>query len=466
LLDLQTSKTFLHDDQLAFAELSGDYNPLHVDPLQSRRLLYGEQVVHGIHLVLWGLDRICGEKTDSYSIENLNCVFKAPCRLDDSVELKIYSLENGQACCLFTQKHAVVCEMSVELSKIESQQADDTQELEQLYDLCNTDLSKLSMASGAIDICCKRESVRERFESLYKSIPLQQVSVLISLSTLVGMVCPGRDSVFSEFEINRKKNNDINKLNYTVCNFDDRFNRIQISIKAPHYEGIIISFLRPKPYAVPTYADIRNSHKISCNGKKALVVGGSRGIGAVATKMLASAGAEVYFTYYKCKAEAESIMTECNSSGANTRTFAFDILDTDPSPLEFQPDMFLYFATPNAFRGVAGHFSEKLYNQYYEYYVNAFLRLVTQYCTLKQVGIFYPSSVAIDENVPAMQEYIKAKTVGEKCCSQLQREHSKWSVLSPRLPRTMSDQTNSIFAVNNADPVQLLAGYMKQLVEV
>jgi len=49
-------RVFTSDDQLAFAKLSGDYNPLHLDPVLARRLLFGRQVVHGLHALLWSLN--------------------------------------------------------------------------------------------------------------------------------------------------------------------------------------------------------------------------------------------------------------------------------------------------------------------------------------------------------------------------------------------------------------------------
>ena len=47
--------SFSLDDQVAFAKLSGDYNPVHLDPLKARRTRFGYPVVHGIHLMLWEL---------------------------------------------------------------------------------------------------------------------------------------------------------------------------------------------------------------------------------------------------------------------------------------------------------------------------------------------------------------------------------------------------------------------------
>ena len=51
-----TTRSFSIADQTAFATLSGDFNPLHIDAVAARRLMFGRPVVHGIHLLLWALD--------------------------------------------------------------------------------------------------------------------------------------------------------------------------------------------------------------------------------------------------------------------------------------------------------------------------------------------------------------------------------------------------------------------------
>ena len=40
------TRVFTMDDQRAFARLSGDCNPLHVDAVRARRLLFGGPVIH------------------------------------------------------------------------------------------------------------------------------------------------------------------------------------------------------------------------------------------------------------------------------------------------------------------------------------------------------------------------------------------------------------------------------------
>ena len=41
-------KRFSPTDQSTFAKLSGDYNPIHIDEVAARRLLFGAPVVHGV----------------------------------------------------------------------------------------------------------------------------------------------------------------------------------------------------------------------------------------------------------------------------------------------------------------------------------------------------------------------------------------------------------------------------------
>lgn len=50
------SRRFSIEDQLWFASQSGDWNPVHVDPVEARRTVAGELVVHGIHGLLWTVD--------------------------------------------------------------------------------------------------------------------------------------------------------------------------------------------------------------------------------------------------------------------------------------------------------------------------------------------------------------------------------------------------------------------------
>ena len=62
----EVKRIFNINDQIAFAEISGDYNPVHLDKLIARRSIFGEVIVHGMHLVLWALNEQLNKKDYKY----------------------------------------------------------------------------------------------------------------------------------------------------------------------------------------------------------------------------------------------------------------------------------------------------------------------------------------------------------------------------------------------------------------
>ena len=53
-----SSRQFSWDDQHLFARLSGDVNPMHMDPVVARRTSAGGPVVHGVHLLVWAINEL------------------------------------------------------------------------------------------------------------------------------------------------------------------------------------------------------------------------------------------------------------------------------------------------------------------------------------------------------------------------------------------------------------------------
>ena len=52
------SRCFSLEDQIAFAKLSSDWNPMHLDQAFARRTQVGAPVVHGIHNLVWAADAV------------------------------------------------------------------------------------------------------------------------------------------------------------------------------------------------------------------------------------------------------------------------------------------------------------------------------------------------------------------------------------------------------------------------
>src|SRR4051812_6166239 len=89
------TRRFTTEDQTAFAKLSGDYNPLHLDPVLARRMIYGGPVVHGIHCLLWALDRWLEEEPVAVQLTALEVEFPKPLRVGEEARLFITPADTG-----------------------------------------------------------------------------------------------------------------------------------------------------------------------------------------------------------------------------------------------------------------------------------------------------------------------------------------------------------------------------------
>ena len=91
-------RTFTLDDQRAFAALSGDWNPVHVDPVAARRTIVDGVVVHGVHLLVWAIGCACDAPI---RIARVKAQWKKPLLVDREVELvcepgKLVATSGGQ----------------------------------------------------------------------------------------------------------------------------------------------------------------------------------------------------------------------------------------------------------------------------------------------------------------------------------------------------------------------------------
>src|SRR5512139_2609567 len=96
-------RAFTSDDQLAFARLSGDYNPLHMDPVIARRLLFGQPVVHGLHALLWSADEYLRTRMHGLELRTVKAHFQTGIGLGQTVD------------CIYTDQHEHQVEIRLEI---------------------------------------------------------------------------------------------------------------------------------------------------------------------------------------------------------------------------------------------------------------------------------------------------------------------------------------------------------------
>jgi len=84
------TKTFTEDDVLTFAEISGDQNPIHVDPEFAATTRFKRQLVHGM-LTAGMISAVLGMQLPGpgciYLKQELN--FRAPVYIGDTITAKV-----------------------------------------------------------------------------------------------------------------------------------------------------------------------------------------------------------------------------------------------------------------------------------------------------------------------------------------------------------------------------------------
>src|ERR1700733_10782502 len=90
------SKIFVAADQTKFAALTGDYNPIHMDPIAARRTSAGSPVVHGIHTLLWLLDSVSAQHAEVDGVARLKARFFKPVLVGDQAEVWIVQLSSTE----------------------------------------------------------------------------------------------------------------------------------------------------------------------------------------------------------------------------------------------------------------------------------------------------------------------------------------------------------------------------------
>lgn len=466
-------RSFTSDDQHAFARLSGDSNPLHMNPTIARRLLFGQPVVHGLHALLWGVDEVLRTGMQALELRTVKADFQAGLGLGRTVE------------CIISNQHEDQVEMRLEINETPamgilaawipsgSHRPDILPGALPEPGKCRErSFDEAASASGRLPLYLDAKLAEALFPHLVRLLPPMQIAALLATTRLVGMECPGLHSIYSGLNLAFSPDRGgAPELHYQVADSNPRLRLLMIDVEAPGMRGQIKTFFRPGPQAQAALTDVcRKVEPGEFSEQRALIIGGSRGLGEVAAKLLAAGGAEVIITYYRGEQDAQRVVAEILAHGARADCLQLDALAPSPAlpsrvANRSKPLYLYYFATPFIFGAAKGRFSTQRFATFSEYYVTGFLRTV-QSVAASAAGlqkIFYPSSAAIEELPADMGEYAAAKMAGEILCDFLQKTNPGLCIHKPRLPRVATDQTVSLLPVSNQDPASVILTHLRYL---
>lgn len=443
--------------------MSGDYNPLHVDAIQARRLLFGSPVVHGIHSLLWSLDCWLKSHLEMIEIHSLKAIFALPLKVGEKATLSVKKKGDNFV------KIEVLSGNST-LTKIEFEWKNKGEAYFNSYKKSFPKKKKplelsgeeIDNRTGSLGLYLNIKAAAEMFPHLTKYLSPIQFSTILSTTRLVGNECPGLHSIYSELHLLSSDDNKCTTLKYEVKKFSRPLSLLAMNLVSPNMTGQIMAFVRPKPFKQDSYLKLKNiTERKTFIDQRALVIGGSRGLGEIVAKLLAAGSADVKLTYHQGKDDALRIVKEINLNGGTADCFQFDILREERNLLvdsldNWRPTHLYYFATPFVASGKEGSFSTILFNKFCEYYVSGFSNTIE---TLRKLGLrraFYPSTVYIDESPLNLREYTDAKMKGEMVCMFLEKNNKDFIIYKPRLPRMKTDQTVSLHKIDIQDPVPIM----------
>lgn len=468
-----TERVFTNEDQLAFARLSGDENPLHLDPTSARRLMFGKQVAHGVHALLWALDGYFEVKTPSLRLLTVKAAFQAGIGVGATVKCSYTPADESGLEIRLQVNGAPAAWIKVGWGN-RDQPITTTlpTAIPENLDCRDRPLEELKTASGALPLYLDLPLSQRLFPNLSRMLPPMQLAELLAATRLVGMECPGLHSIFSGLELTYSSQaRGGPQMAYQVVTCNPKISLLLMKISAPGMDGKVKAFIRPKSQRQATFAEVsRRADPEEFASQRAIVIGGSRGLGEVTAKLLAAGGAEVIISYYKGEEDARRVVEEIVSAGARASFFQLNVLAPPADLLSklswgSRPMVLYYFATPFIFGNTKGKFSPARFNKFCDYYVTGFFRTVQ----LLKPGpgglekIFYPSTTAIEEMPVDMGEYAAAKTAGELLCTFLEKTLPGISIDRPRLPRLATDQTVSLLPVDNQKPISLLLSHLRKL---
>jgi acyl dehydratase/NAD(P)-dependent dehydrogenase (short-subunit alcohol dehydrogenase family) len=454
-------------DSAGFARLSGDYNPLHLDRLAARRTQFGDTVVHGIHLLLATLDRTADRWCrNGAGPAALSFAFSNPVRTGASVVIRVTAEPDGSRFRFVAEsEQRVAFTATVELDSTLPGPPHEPEDAESPPAAAWLESFPPTRPSGTVPLRLARAQLASLFPSLSVLKRRSWIADLLATTRIVGMHCPGLHSVYSTGKLRRAGNSDAASMSYRIERTDDRFQMVRMSVEGAELGGQIEALFRPAPVAQPSAQQIASSVAADIfKEQRALVIGGSRGLGELTAKIIAAGGGQVTITYSKGREDAESICAEASQLGRVCNAQQLDVTRVDELPEWLahgssglahgssglaEPFTHVYFfASPPIPRNTTGRWNHPVFEQLSDVYVRAFAAIAHKVLSAeappkRALRFLYPSSVFLDEYEKGFAEYCVAKAAGEALCLQLERQYGVLFA-RPRLPRMRTDQTSGV----------------------
>jgi acyl dehydratase/NAD(P)-dependent dehydrogenase (short-subunit alcohol dehydrogenase family) len=466
---MQAERTFALADLVAFAELSGDFNPLHVNPVAARRTQLGECVAHGIFVLLWALDRLQIHTGSNWQWTRISARFLRPVRASARIVASAKIKNAGEISLAISEAGRVLCQCELTWACANHQPGRVSIALDELprrEKPVQLDLADAMKAGGILDLYWPARQGKALFPALAGAQRPDSLAAMLAMTRVIGMKVPGEHSVFIQFDFTFEPQSDAKQpFTYRVAEYRKSSRRLGIAVESSAGRGMLWALFRPAPVVQPVMATItQRVLPRRFQGRRIIVIGGSRGLGELGAKVLAAGGAEVALSYRMGGDDAHRVVADIVASGGRAVAFQLDIAEAgweaNLSANCTGFDHLGYFATPPLVEGDGRTLDEDLFKKFFAVYAAGLVKVVQWLArsTSGKFALFNASTVAVQSPPLRNLEYAAAKAASEACSRWLAGAYPRAHIHVAQFPRLNTDQTASFLSAGEHDNLETVLG--------
>lgn len=453
-----SKKIFSFRGQSEFSSFSGDFNPIHIDPIAARRTLTGQCIVHGMHCLIWALESLFIR--EQLTVSGVKIRFLKPIFLNEEVTC-IWNPHNNRISIL--TEDVTLSTIDVTLGTINPHHTKGAiSESQCLYPDAPSFSDCLRFKDRPLNGGGNHHLGNKLFPNFCAAYGQAILCDLATASFLVGMKCPGLHSLFASFKATFDTHH--TQASFTTLEGDERFRQIKLSFQGLSTNAEIEVFYRPVPRLSESITNIacQVRHE-EFKDVRALIIGGSRGLGETVAKIIAAAGGHVVITYQVGESEAKAVRNEITSWGGRCEQIQLDVYQNNQTINYSQFNQIYYFATPKIAVKRNSQFDQSLDLAYKAIYLNGFNDICMNLIKMNShTKVFYPSTVFIDHTPKGLEQYAQTKFEGEILCNQLNLL-KKIKILVKRLPQLATDQNQTIIESQRTNAVECLLPIIREM---
>ena len=434
----------------SFRYYSKDENPLHINTEYASRTPFSERVLYGVASTFFLLSKSKLKKTD---LTSFKVDFKKPILLNKIYKFSIEQDGNKNILKVFKGK-SIYTLVKFETIKDEKQKSSN---FSLNYDGVHSLLDKNPCWNTLPNDTAKKE--------LFKNYPgLEKIhqwllKILAWSSYWVGMVAPGRQAIYAQLNLQIKDNN-LN-FSYDKNEVHDLLKRYKSCFKSASGSSITMtSFSRPEPVDYLQDFIFNDTDNSSLKDQVCFVTGGTRGVGSVFSQMFASNNATCFASYLKNEITAKRIEEFIQSKGKSFRVLKLDNKIKLSEELKGKKlNCLALNAVPSIRKMDPSELSKSEFQDEFDQIYNLTKTDIQRFKNYlaADATIINVSTTYIDEKPKGFAHYYEAKKAIENDLKKFSKNYPQLTILNLRLPKMLTDQTNSNIASEVAlSPVKVV----------